>query len=123
MESVTFNRLTQTALCFMCKKNRVPLALWNKPCDDCKKKLKAAVSNPQPQSGEEKAKVIPMKLGKKLPAARLEKPKTRIEPKKDIYVDKYGREVENPGYDPINDPRGWQATGTINKKFNGTLIY
>lgn len=123
METVNFNRLKQTATCYLCKKNKVPLALWNRPCDECKQKLKAAIANPQAVT-EEEAKVIPFKLGRKMPAARIEKSETRITPREDIYVDKYGRKVENPGYDPINDPRGWKATGTINRKpSQGTFIF
>ena len=120
MEQVAFNKLKQTAVCFMCKKNRVPLALWNKPCDECKKKLREAVAHPESQT-EVNAKVIPFKLGKKMPAARVEKEKTRTTPKEDIYVDKYGRKVENPGYDPITDPRGWKATGTYQRR--GIMVF
>lgn len=115
MQSLQFNRIEDTSVCFFCRKNKVSRVFWNKPCMDCRHKIKKAVLT------QAAAKVEPVKLAHRLPAARLQLDATRLDQAEDIYVDKYGRKVENPGYDPVNDPRGWIATGTVQKK--GLLIF
>jgi hypothetical protein len=95
-----------TSICLHCKKNEVPIENWNKKCDECREKQakKDAIEMAQ----------IDMGIGKRLPAAVLDvdiKGKTQK-----VFVDKFGREVENPGYDLEGDPRGWGYTKTEPKK-------
>ena len=46
-------------------------------------------------------------VGKRNPAAVI-----KDEQGREIFVDKSGKEVKNPGYDLKKDPRGWGFTGT-----------
>lgn len=95
------------AVCMFCHKNKVPIEDWNKRCEECRKKQAI-------KDKEEEARMI--MTGKRLPAAVLE---VGAE-KQEVFVDKFGKEVDNPGYDLKNDPRGWKYTGKI--KQNRTMI-
>ena len=99
MKKITFNK--QHALCGYCHKNTIPIGKWNRPCKSCKKKKDT-------QSEQEG-----VYLKNKEPSAIIKDEKGR-----EIYVDKYGDVVENPGYDLKEDPRGWKYTGkrTRNKE-------
>ena len=91
-----------TSICLFCNKYEVPIERWNKRCTDCATK--------QAQKDTIEKQQIDMGIGKRLPAAIIEitdKGKTQ-----EVFVDKFGREVENPGYDLKNDPRGWNYTRT-----------
>lgn len=112
MRKVTFNKagariLTvdplgrqKMAVCLFCKKNEVPLSDWNKRCDSCRAK--------QAKHDEAEKKRIDSGVAKRQPAAVLE-----LENGQKVFVDKFGREVDNPGYDLKNDPRGWRKTGNL----------
>lgn len=94
MRIVTFNKLTKKPICLYCKKNEVEPERWNKKCEECKQQ------DPEedPEAG--------LSVGQRQPAAVWEN-----EQGEQIFVDKFGREVDNPGYDTKSDPRGWQFTG------------
>lgn len=83
------------ALCLFCHKNKVPMRDWNKRCPSCKAEQK--------KKDEEEQRIL---IGKREPAAVI-KPEEGGE----VFVDKFGKEVDNPGYDLVNDPRGWKYTG------------
>lgn len=96
MQKISFNKLGKEAICLFCKENKVPLKDWNKRCGSCKAKQEAIDQKEQ--------EVI---IGKRQPAAII-----KTEDGRQVYVDKFGKEVENPGYDLKNDPRGFKYTGT-----------
>jgi len=89
MRTISFNKQNHT--CLYCKKNKV--RRWNDKCESCKKKrtqnrrLGAIVANRQP------AAVIKTDDGR------------------EIFVDKFGKEVKDHNYDLKNDPRGYKTTG------------
>ena len=93
--------MTQTAICLFCHETEVPIADWNKRCPKCKAKQ-------QKIDEEEQSRMI---IGQRLPAARIV-----TDDGKEVWVDKFGKPVDNPGYDLKNDPRGWQKTGTQGTK-------
>lgn len=80
-----------------CKKNPVDLKRWNKRCDECKEK------------GVTKKK-SEVEIGQAQPAAVLTDKRG-----KQVFVDKFGKVVDNPGYDLNNDPRGWKYNGKEKK--------
>lgn len=84
------------AICLFCHKEKVPMKDWNKRCQKCKEVQK--------KKDEEEQRVL---VGRRLPAAVIE-PDSGGK----VFVDKFGKEVDNPGYDLTNDPRGWAYTGT-----------
>lgn len=92
-----------TAICLFCGKNEIPIEDWNKRCGLCRAE--------QAKKDEIEKQQIDMGIGKRLPAARIV-----TDDGKEVWVDKFGREVDNPGYDLQNDPRGWQKTGTAPKE-------
>lgn len=85
--------------CLFCGQEEVDLADWNKRGPKCRAEQKE-------KDEEEKIRII-----KPLPAARIV-----TEDGREVWVDKFGREVENPGYDVKNDPRGWNKTGLVQGK-------
>ena len=101
MRMPTFNKQEETAVCMFCKKNRVPLKKWNKPCEDCKAKQ---VKGKTKQNGG-------VTIGKRLPAAVWED-----ENGNRVFVDKFNKPVQEHGYDLEKDPRGWDKTGKLRKK-------
>lgn len=110
MRNPTFNKREVTydaggrmavSICLFCKKNEVPMSRWNRRCDECRQK--------QAQKDENEKKQIDMGIGKRIPAAVITIDNTGQK----VFVDKFGREIENPGYDLENDPRGWRHTKTI----------
>lgn len=88
------------SICLFCKKTEILIFDWNKRCPECRAKLKA--------KEDIEKKQIDMGIGKRMPAAIIE---VQDNKKTQVYVDKFGREVENPGYDLQHDPRGWNYTG------------
>lgn len=92
MRMSSFNKQEKTATCLYCKKNKVSINRWQARCSECKKKLKTIESE--------------VSTIKKQPAAIL-----KDDSGNEIYVDKFGNVVDNPGYDTKNDPRGWQYSG------------
>lgn len=100
MKTITFHKKVQTALCLFCKVNRVPLKDWNKRCSECKEKQSAIDREEQR-----------VNVGARQPAAIIE-----IEGGQKVFVDKFGNEVPNPGYDLVNDPRGYNYTGKAQPK-------
>lgn len=105
LPNLTVNTLGKQVItvCLFCNKNEILVRDWNKRCPECREKqsVKDAIEKEQ----------IGMGIGKRLPAARIV-----TDDGKEVWVDKFGREVENPGYDLKNDPRGWGKTGTQPKK-------
>jgi hypothetical protein len=93
MRMPTFNKAEPTAICIKCKKNTVARSKALRPCSECLKK-----NSPTTEVG--------IAIGHRDPAAVIE-PVTGAE----VFVDKFGKEVKNPGYDLKNDPRGWGFTG------------
>lgn len=93
MKTITFNKLQSK--CLFCKKNLVERKRWNLPCEECGKKQ---VEEIKKESG--------VVVGNRKPAARLVNDEGH-----EVYVDKFGVEVDNPGYDLEHDPRGWEHTG------------
>lgn len=87
--------MSDVAICLFCHTEKVPLSRWNMRCPKCKAKQDEIDANEQ------------INIRKRSPAARIV-----TEDGRTIWVDKFGKEVENPGYDLTNDPRGWQYTGT-----------
>ena len=86
-----------TAVCLFCHKNKVPIEQWNKRCPECKEL--------QRKKDEDEQKTI--LIGERKPAAVLEVGQQKSE----VWVDKLGNEVKNPGYDLKHDPHGWKYTG------------
>lgn len=84
----------------------VPVERWNRKCENCKKKDAIAKTKMQEKSAT---------TASRDPAAVWEDDRGN-----QVFVDKYGKPVKNPGYDLDNDPRGWEFTGTKKKK--GTII-
>lgn len=105
MKKISFNKAEDTAICLFCNKERVPLADWNKRGPNCKAKLKVE------QEKEEKNQSVI--IGKRLPAAIIN---PDAAPEENVFVDKFGKETENPGYDLKNDPRGYGIRSKIKNK-------
>lgn len=103
MRKITFNKLG--AICLFCKKNKVPIEKWNRPCESCKKKRSKA-----------KGTKIDIMIGKRMPAAVLENDKGQK-----VFVDKHGVPVKDHGYDLENDPRGTNVSGK-GKKYKKIII-
>lgn len=99
MRMPTFNKKEETSICLFCKSNRVPIKKWNKPCEDCKKKR------------EKKNTRSEVQIGKRQPAAVWEDPDGNR-----IFVDKFGKPVQDHGYDLDGDPRGYKTTGKMPPK-------
>lgn len=89
-------------ICLFCQTHQVPLSQWNKRCPVCREEQAK-------KDHAERERLL--QLGKRDPAAIIE-----TENGAQVFVDKFGQEVENPGYDLKNDPRGWSKTGTRPKK-------
>lgn len=92
-------------LCLTCRKNPVPVGRWNLPCEECRAK----------KADDHEKKDI--SIHQRQPAAVIKPDDTE---NTNIFVDKHGKEVRNPGYDLENDPRGWKFTGK--KPIRGTII-
>ena len=82
------------SLCLYCRQNFVPLNKWNSRCSECLVKYhsKSKKLNTKAVSSREPAAIIEAKGH-------------------EVFVDKFGKEVDNPGYDTKNDARGWNYTG------------
>lgn len=93
--------LKKHAVCLYCNKNPVPLAKWNRRCDECRAKV------------EEKTSTIEVNIGHPQPAAVLEDDNGNK-----IFVDKFGNKLDNTGYDLENDPRGYKFTGLQPEKLD-----
>lgn len=93
--------------CMFCHKNMVPVSRWNLPCDECKQLRKT--ENEQPTAS--------LPIHNRKPAAVVRPDGTE---KTDIFVDKFGTPVPNPGYDLGRDPHGWEYTGKLKQR--GTQI-
>ena len=103
MKSIGFHKastLKGQALCYVCKTNLLPLAKGNRPCDECKKK--------QIEYGP--TSDVGVQFAKRDASAVIE-----TESGQEVFVDKFGNDVDNPGYDTKNDPRGWRRSGTKKK--------
>lgn len=101
------NRI-KTVICLFCHVTEIPEKDWAKRCVNCKDKQK--------KIDEEEIKAINMGIIKRQPAAIIDiLDKEEHTTGDQVYVDKFGREVENPGYDLQNDPRGWKTTKALNK--------
>lgn len=103
MRTISTNKAE--TLCAYCHKNLVPIGKWNRKCDECKEKAK-----------EKKADV--KKTGRGL-TTRIPAAVIKTDDGTEVFVDKFGKEVDNPGYDLKNDPRGW---GFTKKKKDVTII-
>lgn len=101
MREISFNKKEDTVFCIKCKVSKVPVRSWDRPCKSCRTKIKKKGAN--------------LKIGKRQPAAVL-----KTETGAQVFVDKFGNEVKDHGYDLEKDPRGWEKTGQLKKK--GTLI-
>lgn len=99
MRTISFHKAGTSAKCLYCKKNDVPAERWNRRCDECKARSVSQVGN----SG--------VVLGSRQPAAVIE-----TEGGQRVFVDKFGKEVKNHGYDLDKDPRGYQRNNMVNKK-------
>lgn len=100
MKKVTFNKLGQKAICMFCRVNKVPLERYNQRCEECKTKVKSE----NVESGG-------VTVGKRMPAAVIE-----TQDGEKIFVDKFGKEVKDHGYDLNNDPRGYNRNGRTKNK-------
>lgn len=89
----TFNKLEKKVLCGFCGQSLVLMKDWNKRCAECKVEKEVERHND-----------IVMKKGD--PAAVI----TIDGTSQKVFVDKNGNEVDNPGYDLNNDPRGYKYT-------------
>ena len=89
--------MSETAVCLFCHEEKVPLADWNKRCPKCKEKQQAIDAVEEAQQ---------IQFGKRQPAVIVTEGGQRV------FVDKFGKDVDNPGYDLDNDPRGWGHTGS-----------
>lgn len=105
MRTLTVNRTGQqiTSICLFCKKNEVEIEDWNKRCTECRAKQK--------QKDEIEKQQINVGIGKRMPAAVI-----TLDNGQKVFVDKFGQEVDNPGYDLEHDPRGWSYTGAKQKE-------
>lgn len=99
--TVSSNGRQILAVCMFCKEAEVRIEDWNRRCTMCKAKQRAR--------DEVEKMQIDVGVGKRQPAAIIE---VNNADKTKVYVDKFGREVENPGYDLTHDPRGWGYSGT-----------
>lgn len=106
MRTLTVNKFGRqsTAICLFCNKTEIPLTDWNKRCSDCKQKLLKEEENEQQK--------IRLGLLQRTPAAIIKVTESNNK-EHDVYVDKFGVETDNPGYDLKNDPRGWGKTGNV----------
>lgn len=103
MRMPTFNKLEKydkKVLCGFCGESLVLLKDWNKRCDKCRT---------QKDIGDRKSNII---IAKSKPAAVIELEGTDQK----VFVDKNGKEVDNPGYDLNNDPRGYKYTNGSSTK-------
>ena len=91
------------AVCLYCKETEIPIEDWNKRCKNCRAKQK--------EIDEREKQQIEMGIGRRTPAAVI-----TTEDGRQVYVDKFGREVQNPGYDLQNDPRGQKVSGIEKSK-------
>ena len=94
MRMPTFNKQEETSICLFCKKNRVSIKKWNKPCDECKETLKKKKT----RGG--------FQITKRQPAAVWEDDDGNR-----TFVDKFGKPVQDHGYDLDNDLDGRKTTG------------
>lgn len=102
------------ALCLFCNETEVLQKDWAKRCKNCKAKQRLI--------DEQEINAINMGIIKRQPAAIIDVlDKEEHSTGEQVYVDKFGREVDNPGYDLKNDPRGWKTTGAL-KKEKGEMI-
>ena len=90
MKKITFNKVEDGNKCLVCGKNKV--RRWNDTCQDCKK--------------NNRIKKTGAAIGKRMPAAVI-----KTDDGREIFVDKFGKEVKEHNYDLKNDPRGYKATG------------
>lgn len=95
MKMSSFNKKDDTVLCMYCKRNRVSSRDWKKPCEKCKLKLK-----------KKKSRAVDLGAGNRLPAAVW-----KDEEGNEIVVDKFGKPIQDHGYDFENDPRGYKKAG------------
>lgn len=98
MQKISFNKLfnqKNKVPCAQCRTEMVSINKVGGLCDNCGKVILNDKGNN-------------LIMGKRDIAAVLDVGGQRV------YVDKFGREVDNTIYDLDNDPRGWEATG--NKK-------
>lgn len=99
MRTISFNKHKFHAKCLVCKRSKVEPGKELRPCSNCRRKGRTHIEEPD------------LKIGKALPAAVV-----KAESGEEIYVDKFGNKVDNPGYDLKRDPRGWKHTGTAVKQ-------
>lgn len=108
MRTISFHKLEDTVLCVKCRKNPVPANRPLRPCQECRYNDSEAPQN---------IDLGTPAVGTKLPAARV----VSNDGKKEVYVDKFGKVVDNPGYDLDNDPRGYYHTGRLKRKGTVTI--
>lgn len=90
----------KTTTCLFCNDpaHQVPIQRWNMRCAECKKI--------QTKKDEEEQR---LSIQSRDPAAIIHPDGTE---KTEVFVDKFGKETKNPGYNLKEDPRGWKFTGT-----------
>lgn len=92
-------------MCSFCHKGLIPANRWYKRCELCK-------GNNVDKSKSRKVSAIQNRD----PSAIIE-----TESGAKVFVDKYGKEVDNPGYDLQNDSHGRDYTHT-REKFESQVI-
>lgn len=99
MRIPTFNKHEEnaTTTCRYCNKGKVAATTPLRRCNECRQ----AKSTDQVEGQ--------VTLGKRQPAAVITE-FTDQGGKNEVFVDKRGKEVDNPGYDLASDPRGWEFT-------------
>lgn len=96
---------TKKVICSFCGQNLVLLKDWNKRCAQCK-------NGGVPRHLEDDIRIV-----KRDPAAIIE-----TENGSTVFVDKFGKDVDNPGYDLQNDPRGKHFTDGRTKWEGKTIL-
>lgn len=82
----------QKVLCSFCGEGLVSVARWNMRCSTCKSNNNTKTYNAVTVSKRDPSAIIHTDEGEK------------------VFVDKFGREVDNPGYDLENDRHGKHFT-------------
>lgn len=114
MRMPTFTKPELLTLCKYCGKGRVPVTKATRRCSECK-----GQGEETPGNG--------VTLGHRVPAATVKPTITKstgevtTAPNR-AFVDKFGKEIENPGYDLDHDPNGWGFTGTKPIKERITIV-
>ena len=87
-----------TTTCLFCHERPVPMDRWNLRCDECRRI----------QKEKDEAEKRNIAFHNRQPAAVIRPDGTQ---NTTVFVDKFGVEVPNHGYNLDQDPHGWKKNG------------